>query len=99
MSDTTHFHTAERDVPVPATRQPLFASETLAIEAIIQADPANTTPILIYDALAGGVAGLSISPGDAFPITAQWVMDLPDLSLIFIDTVTADDKVTITWRD
>ena len=32
MSDTTHFHTAERDVPVPATRQPLFAEETLAID-------------------------------------------------------------------
>jgi len=77
----------------------LFASETLAIEAIIQADPANTTPILIYESLVGGVAGLSISPGDAFPLTAQWVMDLVDLSAIFIDTVTADDKVTITWRD
>lgn len=99
MSDTTHFHTAERDVPVPATRQPLFASETLAVEAIIQADPDNTTNILVYDALSGGVAGAQILPGDALTFQGAWVMDLIDLSAIFIDTVTADDKVTITWRD
>ena len=99
MSDTTHFHTAERNVPVPATRQPLFAEETLAIEAIIQADPDNTTPIIIYDALTGGTAGAKILPGDSLPVNAQWVQDLPDLSAIFIDTITADDKVTITWRD
>jgi len=99
MSDTTHFHTAERDVPVPATRQPLFAEETLAIEAIIQADPDNTTPIIVYDALTGGTAGAKILPGDSMPVNAQWVMDLPNLADIFIDTITADDKVTITWRD
>ena len=86
-------------MPVPATRQPLFASETLAIEAVIQADPLNTTNILIYDRLSGGVQGAELTPGDSFPVNAQWVQDLPDLSAIFIDTITADDKVTITWRD
>jgi hypothetical protein len=99
MSDTTRFHTAQRDVPVPATRQPLFATETLAIEAIIQADPLNTTNILIFDRLVGGVQGAELTPGDSMPVNAQWVMDLPDLSAIYIDTVTADDFVTITWRD
>ena len=99
MAQETSFHTAQRDVPAPATRQPLFATETLAIEAMVQADPANTTPILVYDALVGGVIGLSISPGDAFPLSALSEQDLVDLSCIFIDTVTADDKVLITWRD
>jgi len=99
MAQETSFHTAQRDVPVPATRQPLFATETLAIEAIVQADPLNTTNILIYDALAGGVIGLELLPGDGFPLNALSEMDLVDLSCIFIDTITADDKVLITWRD
>jgi hypothetical protein len=99
MSDTTHFHTAQRDVPVPATRQPLFATETLAVEAVIQADPLNTTNILIFDRLVGGVQGLELTPGDSMPVNAQWVMDLPNLADIYIDTITASDKVTITWRD
>ena len=99
MSDQTPFHTAQRDVPVPATRQPLFAVETLAISAVIQADFDNTTRIVVYDALTGGVSGLELEPGDSFPANALDVMDLVDLSKIFIDTITADDKVTITWRD
>lgn len=99
MSDTTHFHTAERDVPVPTTRQPLFPTETLAIEAIIQAKPGNTTNILIFDALTLGTQGLELPPGDGFPVNAQWVQDLPDLSAIYIDTATPNDGVTITWRD
>jgi hypothetical protein len=98
MTDTTRFHTDERDVPVPATRQPLFATETLAIEAVIQAKPTNTTNILIFDRLVGGVQGAELTPGDSLPVNAQWVMDLPDLSAIFIDTATPDDGVTITWR-
>jgi hypothetical protein len=99
MSDTQPFHTAQRDVPVPATRQPLFAVETLAIGAVIQADFLNTTRILIYDALTGGVSGVELEPGDTFPVNSMDVMDLMDLSKIYIDTITADDKVTITWRD
>jgi len=99
MSDTTHFHTASRDVPAPATRQPLFASETLAIEAIVQANPLNTTAILVYDRLVGGVQGAEILPGDAITFNGAWVMDLINLADIFIDTITADDNVTITWRD
>ncbi len=99
MAQETSFHTAQRDVPAPATRQPLFATETLAIEAIVQADPLNTTNILIFDALVGGVVGLELLPGDGFPLSSLSEMDLVDLSCIFIDTITADDKVLITWRD
>ncbi len=99
MSDTTHFHTAERAVAVPATREPLFPTETLAIEAVVQADPANTTAILVFDALAGGVQGMEIAPGDSLTFNGAWVMDLINLADIYIDTLTAADKVTITWRD
>ncbi len=99
MPDQTPFHTAQRDVPVPATRQPLFAVETLAISAVIQADFNNTTRIIVYDALTGGVSGLELEPGDTWSPSSEWVMDIVDLSKIFIDTITANDKVTITWRD
>jgi len=77
----------------------LFASETLAIEAIVQANPLNTTAILVYDRLVGGVQGAEILPGDAITFNGAWVMDLINLADIFIDTITADDNVTITWRD
>ena len=100
MAQETSFHTDEQDVAVPATREQLFGGvETLAIEALIQAKPLNTTNILVFDRLVGGVQGVEIAPGDAFPLSALSEMDLVDLSCIFIDTITADDKVLITWRD
>ncbi len=99
MSDTTHFHTDEQDVASAGTREALFATETLAIEAIIQAKPANTTNILVFDRLAAGVQGLELTPGDSFSVIAILPNDLPDLSKIFIDTATSTDGVTITWRD
>lgn len=87
-------------VPVPLSATPIFASSI-----ILEADTLNTGQIYWGDSNVSAAKGNSIKPSQPYSITCDTnKFDLShgnatklDLSLIYIDTDTNNNKVRVTY--
>lgn len=86
------FVTGEKDVASAGTPERVIDTETLIISGVITAKSTNSDALELRDA-EGGIDGGTLNPGERLEVGSEWVMDLFDLSTIFLNVAGDGDGV------
>lgn len=91
--------TLNKTVTTSGTRVPLFATETPAKTATIQALKGNTNDIFIGDVtVSTSIYGVRLTPGASYSVNNAATFDSRiDLSQIYLDATTNGEGVSVIY--
>ncbi len=83
-------------VPTAGTRVPLMPQSTPCSKLTVVADDNNANPVVVGGATVVAAVGATrsgavLTPGGSIPL------DIDDLSKVYVDVITNNDKVLFTW--
>lgn len=88
------------NVPASGTRVALSSTELKSSNIVVQAASGNTNKIYVGDSTVTATNGISLEPGQTINVTGDVRRgggDEYDLSDIFVDADTNDDKVRVMF--
>jgi len=96
MTTPSKIQTGSLIVPTPGTALPLASVTTPCAKLTISADDNNANPIVVGDANVVAAVGAS-RRGNVILPGGSVAYDIDDLSKVFVDVITSNDKVIFSW--